>query len=281
MIHRFISEFGGGLGDVITLIHWSDRYNRLSELQEGERALIVLMSHNPHAKEIFLWHPKASRFDIRDLGFWWPWEDVQKRSVYGLGPAQPLVLKKQEKVEFYPSPEDRAFLETLDSFPYIVISAGAGGNDRNLPRPVYEDIAQAICEKGHREYGFRAVIIGRTYNSQARQEPQFIPRGSLINAVDRLSVPGMIELLARSSGVVCCFSAVCLAAWYLAKPVFLAYPTDVRDREFFKPAHQYTFGKDFPTTMHLTFHSYARKEINTFIEMAELVRKGLFLRNVR
>jgi hypothetical protein len=50
------------------------------------------------------------------------------------------------------------------------------------------------------------------------------------------------------------------------------YPKEVRDREFFKPPHQYTLGKDWKTTMHLDFGSYSRKEIATFVEMVGLLR---------
>lgn len=267
MTPRFISEFGGGLGDMVTLIHWSDRYTRLETLGSEERAQIILMCHNPFAKELFLWHPKTTQFDIRDCGFWWPWEDAEKRKLHGLGPAQPIVLSRQDAVKFYPSPEDLEIIETLESFPYVVVSAGAGGRDRNIPDRIYEEVVQTVVERGHREYGLRVVTVGRTYNETLRSEPKFIPRGGIVNLIDRLSVPGTLELIARSVGVFCCFSAVCLSAWYAAKPVFLLYPRDVRDREFLRPPHQYTFGKDFKTTMHVDFDNYKRSDADLFVTM--------------
>lgn len=253
-----ISEFGAGLGDVITLIHHSPRYNILETLAPNDQAMIVIMSNNPHTKEIFSWHPKAKQFDIRDVGFWWPWEDEEKRKEHKLPPAQPLLLTRQKEVKFYPSPEDLDVLKSLGSAPYIVINVAAGGVDRNIPVDICEDAVGAIVERGQREFGFRAVVIGRKYNVGKRVEYKFPPRPGLIDLTDQLSVPGTIELVARSRGVLCCHSAICLIAWYAKKPVFLVYPQHVKDREFNRPAHQYTFGKDFSTTRHVEFSEYKR-----------------------
>lgn len=263
-----ISEFGAGLGDVITLIYNSDRYTRLEHLKPHQKAMIVLMSHNPHAKELFLWHPKASQFDIRDLGFWWPSEDKEKRSQHNLPPAQPLHLFPQGSVKFYPSPQDFKVLDTLSSFPYIVINTAAGGVDRNIPQDIYEDAIKTICDDGQKEHGFRAVVVGRKYNTSNRVEHDFVPRPGLINLIDKLTVPGTIELVARSRGVFCCHSAICLISWYLKKPVFLTYPKHVWEREFKKPPHQYTLGKDWPTTIHLEFEKYTNQQIRRFIGIA-------------
>lgn len=267
-----ISEFGGGLGDVVTLVYCSERYNILEKLPAGERAMVVMMCHNPYAKEIFLWHPKRSQIDLRDVGFWWPWENDQKRILHGLPKAQPFHYVPQESAKFYPSPEDLKVLETLESFPFIVMNAAAGSLDRNIPDAMCEDIAEGIVKNGHDKHGLRVVVVGRSFNPAGRREHLFVKRGGLIDLTDRLSVPGVFELVSRSAGVVCCHSAICLLAWRMKKPVFLAYPTEVRDREFFKPAHQYTYGKDFKTTMHLDFPSYSRKEIETFVEMVGLLR---------
>jgi ADP-heptose:LPS heptosyltransferase len=263
-----ISEFGAGLGDVITLIYNSDRYTRLDHLKPKEKAMIVLMSHNPHSKELFLWHPKASQFDIHDVGFWWPWEDQQKRAQHGLPPAQPLHLTPQGSVKFYPSPEDFKVLDTLTSFPYIVVNTAAGGVDRNIPKHIYDDAVRTICEDGQRNHEFRAVVVGRRYSPEKRTEHDFIPRPGLVNLIDRLTVPGTIELIARSRGVFCCHSAICLIAWYLKKPVFLTYPKEVGEREFGKPPHQYTLGKDWPTTIHLEFDKYSNREMKRFLEIS-------------
>lgn len=263
-----ISEFGAGLGDVITLVYTSERYAVLETLPPNERAMIVLMSHNPYAKEIFKWHPKSNQFDVRDLGFWWPSEDKEKRRLHGIPPAQPFHYVRQESVKFYPSPEDYKILETLKSFPFIVVNAGAGGVDRNIPGDICEDSVNAIVGRGYREFNFRAVIIGRHYNDENRKEHQFSPRSGLVDLTDKLSIPGTIELIARSRGIVCCHSAMCLIAWYLKKPVFLVYPKAVKDRDFDRPAHQYTLGKDFPTTIHLEFDDYKRAIMDRFINIA-------------
>lgn len=262
-----ISEFGAGLGDILTLVYNSDRYNCLEKMGPDERAMIVLMSHNPHAKELFLWHPNSKQFSIHDVGFWWPDQDREKRAEYNLPPAQPFHFVKQDSAKFYPSPKDYEILSTLESFPFVVMNACAGGPDRNIPDAICEDISQAITGRGHEEFGIRTVVVGRSYRLDKRRERKFVERGGLIDLTDKLSVPGTLELIARSRGAICCHSAMCLASWYVKKPTFLLYPKDVGTREFDKPAHQYTFGKDFPSTIHIDFGSYKRAVTERFINI--------------
>lgn len=263
-----VVEFGGGLGDTITMIYSSERYVGLEALPPDEKALIVLMSHNPFTRELFLWHPNASRFEIKDLGFWWPWEDEKNRALHKLPPAQKFEYSPQKSVKFYPSPSDFKLLEQLH-FPYIVMASAAGGIERNIPGEIVEDMSSIICTEGQKDYGFREVVVGRSYGYGKREEHTFIPRGGIVNFMDELSVPGMIELIARSKGVICCHSAVCLIAWYLKKPVYLLYPKEVQEREFDNRApHQYTIGKDFPTTMHTQFANYKKEDVKVFLEMA-------------
>lgn len=263
-----IVEFGAGLGDVITMIYSSDRYVGLETLPANEKAMIVLMSHNPYAQELFLWHPKISQFEIRDLGFWWPWEDEENRKAHKLPPAQKFEYVPQKEVKFYPSPEDYKIIDKLKS-PYIVLSMAAGGYDRNFPAEISEDIANIICSEGQAKYGFQAVSVGRTYNYGKREEHYFTKRQGMVDLIDQLTVPGTIELVARSKGVICCHSAVCLIAWYQKKPVYLLYPKAVQEREFDNRApHQYTIGKDYPTTMHTQFANYKKDDVRIFMEMA-------------
>lgn len=263
-------EFGAGLGDTLTLIFNCDSYSSLELLQPDEQALIVLMSHNPCVKEFFLWHPKNSQFIIRDLGFWWPWEDAEKRREHGLPPAPPLVWSKPPALKFYPAPEEFEGIDALKALGnYVVISACAGGVDRNIPQPIAQETIKVATDMG-----FSVVVIGRNYNLPNRTEYAFPDEPNVINLVDRLSGPATVEVIKNSMAVFCCHSAICLLAWYLRKPVFLLYPSHVKEREFDKPAHQYTFGKDFKTTDHMQVSEYSSERLSRFLSMAANVSLG-------
>lgn len=256
------SEFGGGLGDCVTLMYTSDRYNCLELLEDVEQATVVLMSHNPFIRELFEWHPKRSQLEIRDLGFWWPKDDAERRAHHKLPPAQPFVFKLQEKCSFYPSPADVRVLGDVLK-PFVVVAAAAGGMDRNVPVELCERfVDQAIAR------GYRVIIVGRTYG-QNRSEIRLRPRDKVIDLVDRLSIPGTAVLLEHAAGVLVAHSGICLLSWYLKRPVFLLYPPHVKSTHFHS-VHQYTFGKDYETTRHMLFSECSQARIEEFLSSAVL-----------
>lgn len=256
-------ELGAGWGDAITVMYTSSRYNDLELLEPGEQATVVLMSHNPHVRELFQWHPKRAQLIIRDLGFWWPKDDAERRAYHKLPPAQPFVFKLQEKCSFYPSPEDQKILGQISSGgPYVVVSVSAGGVDRNIPAAIYESAVDGILKAG-----LKVVVVGRSYVHHDRVEQAVKVQSNVVNLIDRLTIPGTAKLIERAAGVFCCHSAICLLSWYMKRPTFLLYPEHVREREFHS-AHQYTFGKDFPTTRHMEFSKYAPASLEEFLSNA-------------
>src|SRR5437773_1411884 len=68
LMHYYI-EYGGGLGDVLVQMHAGGSYHLLDHLSPGDRATVVLITHNPHARELFDYHPRADQFEVRDLGY--------------------------------------------------------------------------------------------------------------------------------------------------------------------------------------------------------------------
>jgi hypothetical protein len=256
-------EFPGGLGDVVNYMYTSSRYNRLETLEPDERATVVLLCHNPFAKELFEWHPKRSRMTVRDFGFWWPSEDHIQRPHHGLPPApQPYVASLQEKCIFHVSPADLQVLAALKTGkPYLAIGAAAGGVDRNIPAEICERSADLAIDRG-----WSVAVVGRTYG-QNRSEIRLRPRPGIIDLVDRLSIPGTAMAIEGASGVLCCHSAVCLLSWYMKRPVFVLYPEHVQAREFGAINH-YSFGKDYPTTRHMEFSQYSRERFDEFLSIA-------------
>lgn len=259
-----IVEFGAGLGDVVTLMYTSTRYNSLERIEKDEAVTVVLMCHNPHVRELFLWHPKASQMKIMDLNFWWPKEDAERRAFHKLPSAQPFIYEPQKSCNFYPNPEERHIFDYLKSQgPYLLVSASAGSADRNIPQNIYEEAIGAALDRG-----LKVVVVGRSYKHNGRVELEVKSRPNVTNLIDCLSVPATAKLIERASAVFCCHSAICLLAWYMKKPVFLLYPRHVKEREFDRPAHQYTVGKDFKTTTHLEFGDYKREIFDQFVVAA-------------
>jgi hypothetical protein len=258
-------EFGGGLGDTITLMYTSDRYNCLERLEPGEQATVLCTSHNPFVPELFRWHPKRDQITVRDVGFWWPQEDAEKRAKLGLPPAQPFVFKLQEKCRFYPSGADdrwvRDIMAAAERKPYVVIAASAGGKDRNVPLGLCEQFVDLAVARG-----YTVLIVGRTYGEN-RHEVRPRPRPHVFDLVDRLSVPGTGALLEGAGAVLAAHSGMCLLSWYLKKPTLLLYPQHVRDTHFHS-VHQYTFGKDFPSTRHMLFSECTKDRIGEFFDQA-------------
>lgn len=254
-------EFGGGLGDTVTLMYTSDRYNCLERLEPNERATVILMSHNPHVHELFRWHPKKPQLTVRDLGFWWPKDDAERRARHQLSPAQQFIFKLQEKCSFYPSPEDLKILGPVKSGgPYVVLSGAAGGLDRNIPQSLCEQFADQAIAKG-----WKVVVIGRTYGEN-RAEIRLRERPGVVHLIDRLSIPGTAKILEGAAAVVCPHSGVCLLSWYLKRPVFLLYPQHVKDAHFHS-VHQYTFGKDYEGTRHMLFSECSPEKIQEFLSV--------------
>jgi hypothetical protein len=257
-------RFAGGLGDIANYMWTSDSYNCLDRLESDEQATVVLVCHNPFAKELFQWHPKRSRFSVKDLGFWWPNQDAEMSRKHGIPREQPYVGMLQERCNLYPSPEDlRVLGELRKCAPYIVMSTSAGSVDRNIPSPICEqavDLAIGL--------GFKVIQVGRTYG-ESRSEVKLLGRPGFLNLIDRLSVPGTALALEGAAGIFTCFSASLLFSWHLKRPVFLLYPEAVGGREFHCVSH-YTFGKDNPDTRHMAFSGYSRER---FIEWLSILKR--------
>lgn len=262
-------EAGGGLGDVINWCFSFDAYAKLEEVPPDEEVLVVLTCGSPFASELFLWHPKSYQFLIINFSFLWPWEYEKVKKLYELPPATPMNMVQQENLKFYPGPFEQGTLEKLKSSPYIVVSTAAGHPSRSMPEKVYKDAIETILNEGFQKYGFKVVIVGRTYTAcgNGHYEHTFEPRENMLNLIDQLTVPGTLEAIRGAAGVFCCHSSVCLAAWYLKRPVFLTYPEEGK-REIEGPSNPYNLGANYPTTVRVDFNHYERKDMERFLKIA-------------
>lgn len=257
-------EFMGGLGDVILRMHQTGGYVQLDQMKPGESAVVVIMSHNPYVRELFEWHPSCEVTWVYDLGFttpFHPWENMSWRIRHGLPQSQPMLLPPPKApVNYYPSPDDLKLIEPLSKSPYVVISVSAGEENRTIPGPVRESIADWVIGSG-----FRLVVVGRSKyrrdrNLDIRQRP------NVVDTTDLLSVPGVAELIRRSAAVVSSHTSVFHIAIEMNKPTMLLYPDFVRERYVTKGPVGYMKGIDRAGNDHMEFKDYTQKRMAKWIE---------------
>lgn len=265
-------EFRGGLGDVFWGAYHTDNYAVLDQLAPVEGAVIIVISHNPASVELFRHHRNAARFRIIDpeWGRAWTWPDL--RAAYGLvqAPRCPL-LRRGLPVTFYPAPADAEVLRAAAGrAPYVVLSASAGDASRNLPPALVAEIIRALTA-----HGYGVVAVGRNYPSRhgTHREERIAPGAGVVDLTDRLSAPGLVELVRGAAGVVCCHSAVCMLAWYLRRPTLVLYPASVTALDFARES-PFGFGKDYPECVHGEFGPGTLDRIGRFLAIMQEARNG-------
>lgn len=267
MIESYMVDFElrGGLGDAFIALHESVAYEILDELGVDDRARIIINSHNPFVSEIFKWHPKAKKIDLVIAKQFFPdYFDPAKREEAGLPATSPIACEPRTRapITFYPSPEDKAVLSTaIPKGPFLAAALSASGTDRNLP-PAMVNTALAAANR----MGIPVVLLGRNYVCAFHDKQEIQPSGDgLIDLIDRLSVPGTVEVVKRATAVLSCHSCLLLAAWYERKPAFAAYPLFYAESDFWRPS-PFSFGKDYPESEHMLFEDYKPQRFAAFLE---------------
>lgn len=258
-------EYMGGLGDVILRLGSSPWYASLDRLAPNERAAVVLMCHNPNVAQLFEWHPKISQIEVYDFGFGGhaahPWEDPVWRAAHQMPAKDPCPPPHDgSQINFYPAPSEVPVIAGFASDSFIVVCPTAGSVERTFPVHVADEIVDIAISSG-----FPVVEIGASYYL-SRQHGPLRPRAGLCSLVDKLSVPGTIELIRKARGLVTAHSFTCLAAWQLRKPVFLLYPKWTRDVFDKHGVIGYFFGANDPGTVHAEFSAYNRDLFRAWVQ---------------
>jgi hypothetical protein len=215
------------------------------------------MSHNPYVAELFRWHPKAPQIHVMDLGFttpFHPWENREWRIEHGLPAEAPCPPRApQLGLKFYPSPEDGEMLDRLRALGrYVILAATAGAPDKTIPRAFRENIARAAADME-----VPLVVVGRShYLKREGRERELEETRGVVDATDRLSVPGMIEAVRMASGVVTADTSVLHVAWQEFRPVFLMYNRWCKENLVSRGPVGYMQGIDRPDCDHMEFSEY-------------------------
>ncbi len=256
---HYRTTYGGGLGDIINQIFRNGTYNSLNDLKPEDTCEVILITHNPFAKELFEFHPKAKQLDIKIPGYWAPDSNIQMYQKHGLSLIPDNLPVHNERMPvFYERPEERNLLlvKRETERKSIVISAGAGEVERNIPDHILLDIADYLWGKN-----VELNIVGKNYERPQvgggkRGEPFPYPERSYIhNLIDRLSIPATLNLVKQSNAVISCHSSVCLMAWNIRRPNLIFLPKSLGNKHGIAQGqiNEWTFGRAYPET-HLTFN---------------------------
>jgi len=268
-------EFGGGMGDVFNRMTMDEAYPNLMNMTDEDTCEILLVCHNPFIKEMFDWHPKKSQLDVKWFGYWGPENERENKIKFNLsldGPINPPGPKGVPK--FYPCQEDIKLLEDIKEFSkgrkLIVVQATAGCSDRDIPEPqmkkMLADLETRNCV---------VVGVGRNYQRSDRYgEFKYDDYPEVLSMVDRLSIPGTVELIRQASGVIACHSCVCLMAWNFRIPNILTLPRAINhingiDRG---EKNQWTFGLFQPETRLVYSEDYSMSKMDEFLDLAKEIQ---------
>ncbi len=136
MTHHYL-DYGGGLGDVVTMMVRQGMYEKLLNLDPDDTVEVHLTTGNPFARELFDYHPKASQITVFDHGNMPNGTKEEKREwrrSLGLPPTRKgsRVTHPDAQVEFYSAHVDRHLIEPFFKKQYVVLSASAGRPQRKV-----------------------------------------------------------------------------------------------------------------------------------------------------
>lgn len=273
-------EFSGGLGDVVNAILRADTFTRLDTMQADDHAVIALICHNPHAHEVFAYHPKARQITIISLGYCNQF-DPEHRCSRAL-PAEPRWAGGKPPNPFLPytSRSDKQALATLpDRFVAFAATASSGRNEgRSIPESILKSAA-AVCT----ERGLTPVFLGRRYVLTVQKDHLPVSRGhhdeadppsldGVLSVIDRLSVSGTLECIRRSIANVVCHSSMVLASWGMKRPTFLISGDNVWQGIREAEARDGTCIYNYPPNGGCAYGEYTDGQLSAFLDRALSLR---------
>lgn len=256
VLYKFRLEYGGGLGDVLLQMYEGNTYNALMDLQEGERALVRTICHNPSVSEFFSNHPKKHLIDVEHFEYWHPNNDEQKRTEHGIRPIYTNSFGPPTPLQLFPTSEDKKILSAI-SGSYYVLAASAGDPIRSIPLSLLHLLAD-YCE----HHNIRLIATGKSYERLGRVELNLAELG-IESLIDKLTPAGVYHLVHKSSGLVCCHSFTNIAGWLARRPTLLLYPEVVHTNHLSKK-DAWSFGIDYPETQHCLFGDVTQTTFEKF-----------------
>lgn len=250
-VQEMIIKLGSGLGDLLQQVFMTDinlcllnppdngRYFSYPPNNVTYPIQLEIYTHNPYSGELFANYPTLGKL----FGYTIHANTLNADPNYGY-------TIREEIPEFYPPDSDVAGLWSVPA-DYIVFQVSASDSKREIPAPIVYQLLQACIARG-----LTPVIIGRNYEHIDRQErfTGFEMEG-VINLIDKLSVPGTLELVKRAKGIVTGHTSMSMAAWITHTPQLLLYTENEKNGHFRERTH-WAIGQDNPDTFHGLFEDW-------------------------
>lgn len=219
-------HYWGGLGDILYLMfHDKCRYNILAEFEPQDRAVAVVTSPNFNARQLFESHPHGNQVSMT-MNKWEaesgkPPDQLAKPWMQHIPPTKHAALV-QDRLLFFPTPEDQEVLNEIGDRPYIVIAPTAAGRPRCFPDWLTKRIIQVVVAHGmlpvfvgasYKIHGYYPYRFKKSFHGEpGRDDP------SVFSAINRLTVPGSIYAISKAAGAICCYSSMCVGTYTVRTP---------------------------------------------------------------
>lgn len=252
-------EFGGGLGDVINQCYRFGGYSYLSKT--AEKTAVLIFCHNQFCVEIFNQHANAVNFEIKYQHYpTFPVAESIRQDMHRNGYVRttPPVNHKAEDIKFYPTPADMLVLESLPAN-YVSFQPFSGTSDRDIPPQQIQAIDEFLSS-----INIPLVMIGRNYDRTHKTSKEGTDSKTIISTIDKLSVPGTIELVKRSRLFIGGHSSMNLLAWHNHKPNYILIPPAI-ETQWFAHQNEWVFGKDYPESKRDVFSTFNLDKIKQLL----------------
>ena len=254
--------YRGGLGDIFFQMYYRGSYNNLRDLRSNDTAVVHLVTHNPHARELFDYHENASQIEVHDWGYCWGEKEAALYAKLNTSAFINNELPEKDNLLFFNYPEKELVSELITK-KYVVISASAGDKDRTFPPELLDNIIKHFIAKTD----LYLVAVGKSYTRNDRIELQYPDNPRIINIIDKLSVPATAVVLQNSQGLITAHSAFNIMGWLERIPQLLLYTQGVLDRHFQNnQTDQWSFGFNLPETTRGRFDEYSEILMDNFIK---------------
>jgi hypothetical protein len=208
-IEKYIN-FGGGLGDVFVALSKRGVYDRMTqELSENSDCTfhVNLMSICNGVDEFFNLHPLSKQIKVHEHF------QVLRGCVFN---EIPLYYIKKYSIHhnndhihpikhgltcFVPNAETEIF-QSICAKPFIIFSTQSDAN-RTIPSEIVSKLVDDLSSR------FNTVKVGRSNFRFSNDSVEcVVENDKMINLVDKISLPTLVELVRRASGIICCESAL-------------------------------------------------------------------------
>lgn len=204
-----------------TMSLWFRRLKSFKQLYPNVDVRLVVMSHNPHAQELFQYHPHISDMEVvtwdvnTQLGNMLDEKYGKMGCIHAAYNSEWQGLKIDDPVIYMDDDERRRLDRIVNAGEYVLMHPFAGALLR-MPLPVgeYLKIAKRITRRG-----MRVVVVGESYIKSCAERHMLVENfdykhKGVLSLVGMASVRLTTALALSCSAFIGTLSSMILPAWY-------------------------------------------------------------------